>query len=207
MNQNFKENERELIKQVNYFKKRAEKMIKEGKLGDEHNQLIASCETLIETLNIHAAKRTEIILQRESLKNIVKDNAECPKCHTSAQLKHVGVDKSEQGWKCNKYKCRRCNIEFVWARPNNPWDLLEFMEHFISELKQKAENTDEAEKQQSMSIIEQMQMNLEKLKPVISASDADYEEMQTRESEMSKIVNEFKTHLQIERIKMEARDN
>ena len=43
--QDLKQNERELIKQVNYFKKRAAKMLVEGKIGAEHGELIGSCES------------------------------------------------------------------------------------------------------------------------------------------------------------------
>ncbi len=61
MNNNLKDNERALIKQVSFFKKRAEKLISEGKLGEEHTQLITTCETLISTVQLHAAKRAEIL--------------------------------------------------------------------------------------------------------------------------------------------------
>jgi len=46
MNQNLKENERELIKLVNFFRKRAEKLIKKGKLSEEHKQVINACEPI-----------------------------------------------------------------------------------------------------------------------------------------------------------------
>lgn len=209
MSHNLKENERELIKQVNYFKKRTEKMITEGKLGDEHKELISSCEKLVETLNIHASKREEVISQRESLKNIIKDNAACPKCGKNSFLKIVGIDTSDNGWKCNKYKCRKCNIEFVWSKPNNPWDLVPFMERLIGniETKLQTEEVDEAQRNESAEMIVGVRASLDKLKPIIEASDLDYAEMETREAEMSRIVNEFKMHLQIERIKMDAKDN
>lgn len=209
MSLNLKENERELIKQVNYFKKRTEKMITEGKLGEEHKELIASCEKLVETLNIHAAKREEVISQRENLKNIIKDNASCPKCGKNGFLKIVGTDTSDNGWKCNKYKCRKCNIEFVWTKPNNPWDFVPFMERLVRKIETKlqTEEVEEAYKQESTAMILQVKESLDKLKPVIEASDLDYAEMETREAEMSRIVNEFKMHLQIERIKMDAKDN
>jgi hypothetical protein len=49
--------------------------------------------------------------------------------------------------------------------------------------------------------------SITKLKPVVEASDLDWKELEERDAEMSRIVNEFKMHLQIERIKMEAKEN
>ncbi len=69
--------------------------------------------------------------QHENLKKIVRDNAECPKCKRSDQLKPKGLDPNEKGWKMNRYRCRRCNIAFTWNRPNNPWDMLEFVEDML----------------------------------------------------------------------------
>ena len=57
------------------------------------------------------------------------------------------------------------------------------------------------------NMIEQVHVSLAKLKPVIEASDLDFLEMEARDQDMNKIVNEFKMHLQIERIKMDAQDN
>ncbi len=209
MNQNLKDNEKELIKQVGYFKKRAEKRIAEGTVSEEHKQLIESCEKLTDTIQLHAAKRAEVVSQREALKGMLKENAECPKCHTSAQLKHIGIDTSDNGWKCNKYRCRKCNIEFVWAKPNNPWDLVPYLERLIGniETKLKEQEVDEEQKAQSENMVEQVRASLEKLKPVIEASNLDHQEMEERDQEMQRIVNEFKMHLQIERIKMDAQDN
>ncbi|HEY0029360.1 MAG TPA: hypothetical protein VGC65_01280 [Bacteroidia bacterium] len=209
MNQHLKENERELIKQVSYFKKRAEKIILEGKSAEDHLPLIESCEKLVDTIQLHAAKRAEILLQRETLKNIVKDNAVCPKCYKNTHLKPAGIDTGDNGWKCNKYRCRKCNIEFVWAKPNNPWDLVPYLERMIANIETKLseEGVEESQKEESTKMIEQIQLSLSKLKPVIEASDLDYAEMEAREADMSRIVNEFKMHLQIERIKLDAQDN
>lgn len=209
MSQNLKDNERELIKQVNYFKKRAEKQLSEGKIGEDHKQLIESCEKLVNTINLHASKRAEVLDQRETLKSIIKDNAECPKCFKNTHLKFVGVDTSDNGWKCNKYRCRKCNIEFVWAKPNNPWDLVPYLERMVGNIETKLQSADidEREKQESALMIEQIHMSLAKLKPIIEASDLDHRELQERDAEMDKIVNQFKMHLQIERIKMDAQDN
>ena len=105
MGPNLKENERELIKLINFFRKRAEILIKTDKLDAEYIKLIEACEKLVGQLAAHAEHRAEILLQRETLKNIIKDNAACPKCQKSNQLKLIGVDKNDKGWKSNKYKC------------------------------------------------------------------------------------------------------
>lgn len=207
--QDLKQNERELIRQVNYFKKRAAKMLVEGKIGEEHNDLIQSCEKLVDAVQLHAAKRAEVLTQRESLRTMLKDNAQCPKCNKNTNLKLVGVDTSDKGWKSNKYKCRKCNIEFVWAKPNNPWDLVPYLEAMVPtlEMRSKDEKLNDAERSELQHMIAQIHASLERLKPVIEASDLDYEEMQARDTEMNRLVNEFKMHLQIERIKMDAQDN
>ena len=209
MSQNLKDNERELIKQVNYFKKRAEKMLSEGKVDEDHRQLIESCEKLVDTIHLHAGKRGEVVEQRDALKGMIKDNAACPKCGKNTHLKHVGIDATDSGWKCNKYRCRKCNIEFVWAKPNNPWDLVPYLERMIKNIEEKLQGAgvDNIQQGESASMIEQVNLSLSKLKPIIEASDLDWQEMQAREADMDKIVNEFKMHLQIERIKMDAQDN
>src|SRR4051812_44437788 len=99
MSQNLKENERELIKLINFFRKRAEVLIKENKMDEDYRQLIEACEKLVGQLVAHAEHRAEILLQRETLKNIIKDNAVCPKCQKGNQLKFVGVDTNDKGWK------------------------------------------------------------------------------------------------------------
>jgi hypothetical protein len=206
MNLNLRDHERELIKIVNHFRKRADKLMAEGKLSDEHTRVSESCTNLIEKLNNHADGRAEIIGQREKLKGIVKDNANCPKCLQSIQLKLVGVYKNEQAWKCNKYKCRKCNIEFVWDKPNNAWDMIPFMEFYIGELQGRVEKELDAPelKTQTEAILIQMQETLQKLKPVIDASDVSYLEMEERDAEMTKMIKEFKSFLLIEKIKMDA---
>lgn len=196
MNPNLKENERELIKLVIFFKKKADKLIQEGKLGEEHKQMITACESLVEKLELHANNRKEILAQRELLRSIVKDNAVCPKCGRNTHLKHVGVATSEQGWKSNKYQCRRCNIQFVWNRPNNPWDLLPFMEAYLKEIREKA--GDEVDQDE----IDQVEKNLATLRPVLEASDRSYEEMKNSEAEMDQMIHTFRKHLLIEKIKM-----
>ncbi|MBA3665831.1 MAG: hypothetical protein H0W61_16740 [Bacteroidetes bacterium] len=142
--------------------------------------------------------------EREQLKGLVKDNARCPKCESNEQLKLVGVDKNEKGWKSNKYKCRRCNIEFVWSAPNNPWDMIPYVESFVADLEQKLnDEPDESLKQSTAGVLNLMTANLGKLKPVVEASDLDLEELNARETEMAELVHKFKKHLLIEKIRME----
>ena len=209
MNQNLRDHERELIKIVNHFRKRADKLMQEGKLGEEHKKVSESCANLIEKLILHADGRAEVIQQRENLKAIVKDNASCPKCEQSTQLKFIGVQKNEHDWKCNKYKCRKCNIEFVWDKPNNAWDMIPFMEFYIGELHGRIEKelTSPELKAQTEAILAQMQETLQKLKPVIEASDLSYHEMEIRDAEMASMIKQFKSFLLIEKIKMDAMDS
>jgi hypothetical protein len=205
MSQNLKENERELIKLINFFRKEAEALMREDAAVD-YNEVINSCEKLIAQINHHAAYREEVLKQRESLKGLIKDNAVCPKCASAGQLKHVGVDKSEEGWKSNKYKCRKCNIEFVLNRPNNPWDMIPYVEKFIFQLEEKFKQADlgDAERQQSETSIAQMKESMDKLKPVVEASDLDYKDLLSKDFEMDKLMHEFKNHLMIERIRMDT---
>lgn len=204
--QNLKENERELVKLMNYFRKQADKLMQQGKLGPEHEGVKAACEKLIDKLHLHAEQRAQIMQQRENLKGIVKDNAHCPKCSKNDMIKLTGTEKHEKGWQCNKYKCRRCNIEFIWQRPNNPWDMALFMENFINDLDTAMQNEamEPQLKEQSAGLIAEMQLNLDKLKPVISHVDKEYEEMQQRDTEMSKMIREFKSYLLIEKVKMDS---
>lgn len=203
MNQNLKENERELIKLVNFFKKKADKLLQEGKLGAEHQQLIIACENLANKLEMHASNRAEIFSQREMLKKLVKDNAVCPKCNKDAHLKLSGVHTTEQGWKSNRYTCRKCNIQFVWSRPNNPWDLVSYFEWYVEELRNQI-TEDAVDKEQSMELVDQLLENIGKLKPVLDASDRAYNDLKENENEMDKLIHGFKNHLLIEKIKMDT---
>jgi hypothetical protein len=209
MDPNLKPNEKELIKLIGFFKKRAEKLIREQKLDNKYEELILACEKLTAQLQVHALKRKEILEQRDKLKTLIKDNAECPKCNKSNQLKQVGVDTNEKGWKSNKYRCRNCNIEFVQTRPNNPWDMIPFLKQFMQELEAKFsnDNMDELTRNHSMAMLEQMRDSLDKLSPVIEASDEDYRELKERDLEMDKLIHEFKNNLLIERIKMDTWEN
>jgi len=204
MNPNLREHERELVKLVNFFKKRAEKLLKEGKLSEEHAQMNDSCENLISKIELHANVRASVIEQRETLEHVVKDNAFCPDCNKNTLLKLVGTDTHEKGWKSNKYRCRKCNIEFVWNRPNNPWDLVPFMEDHIAELEKTKEGKSEPEQAIVDSMIAQMYESLDMLKPALEKSDSEYNEMENRDMDMRKIITEFKKFLLIEKVKMDA---
>lgn len=166
MNNPFNAEERELIRLINFFKKRGDKLIQENKMDKEYNQLLETCDKLVEQLNIHAKNREDVLAGREQLKKLIKDNAYCPKCSKNSHLKLVGTDTSAQGWKSNKYKCRKCNIEFVWNTPNNPWDMIPYVEHFISEMQKKIqdEHLSESVQQINSDALSQMKENLNKLR-------------------------------------------
>lgn len=201
MDQQLKPEERELVKLVHYFKKRAEILIIENKLDDEYRQMLGTCDKLTEQLYVHAKSRQTVLAEREQLQNLVKDNAKCPSCNSNEMLKVIGVDTNEQGWKSNKYKCRRCNITFVWNTPNNPWDMIPYVENFLAGLEAKI--NEGAAEEQVLPALQQMKLNLAKLKPVVEASDLDFAELEEREKQMADLVNKFKKHLMIEKIRME----
>ncbi len=48
MEQNLKQEEREVIKLIGFFKKRAEQMLEEKKLPEEYKQLIEKAEKLLD---------------------------------------------------------------------------------------------------------------------------------------------------------------
>jgi hypothetical protein len=205
MDQNLKPEERELVKLVNYFKKRGEILIIENKLGDEYSQMLETCDKLVEQLQLHAKNRETVLKEREQLQNMVRDNAKCPSCNSNEMIKVIGVEKNEQGWKSNKYKCRRCNITFVWNTPNNPWDMIPYVEQFVVNMQNRLEEEglDEASKTNTALALEQMKNNIAKLKPVVEASDRDLAELEERETQMADMVHKFKKHLMIEKIKLE----
>ena len=208
MNKNYKSNERELVKVVNYFKRQSKMLIAEGRLGDEHQKIEDTVDRFIQQMDSHANIRAAILEQRDYLNKLVKDNAECPKCHTKDMIKIVGTEKNEKGWKSNRYKCRKCNIQFTWNRPNNPWDMIQYIEEILQQLLEQSNNAtaSDTEKEQSNAALESMQANLEKLKPVIDAHDKEYNELQARDAEMEQLIHEFKNSLLIEKIKMDTWD-
>lgn len=209
MNKHFKANERELVKVATFFKKQSKKLIEEGKLGEEHKKVEDAVDKFVAHMESHADARALILEQRESLQKLVKDDAECPGCHKKDMLKYAGIEKNEKGWKSNRYKCRRCNIEFTWTRPNNPWDMIRYIEEMMVILQGKAEDpgVSDQEKSHILAGLENMKANLGKLRPVIDAHDAEYNALLAREEEMERLIHEFKNSLMIEKIKMDTWEN
>ncbi|HSI91828.1 MAG TPA: hypothetical protein VK927_11980 [Adhaeribacter sp.] len=203
---NLKPTERELIKLINFFKKRAENLVAEGVLTEQEQQVTSACENLANSLYVHAANRDAVLEKRDKLSTIVKDQASCPKCEKNDQLKLNGVAQNEQGWKSNKYKCRRCNIMFTWNRPNNPWDLVPYLRTVITELEETAANEQMPPQTREHAAVnrEMMLENLARLEPVLQESDEELTAMQKREKEMSKLIHEFKNYLMIEKIKLDV---
>lgn len=209
MNKHFKPNERELVKVATFFKKQSRKLIAEGRLGEENKKVEEAVDRFIEHMENHANTRAFVLEQRDYLKKIVKDNPQCPQCHSRDMLKLVGSEKNDKGWKSNRYKCRKCNILFTWNMPNNPWDMIAYIQEVLATLRAKHENADtsEAEKQEALANIANLQGNLDKLKPVIDAHEKEYQDLQKREEDMDKLIHEFKNSLLIEKIKMDTWEN
>lgn len=205
----FKQHERELIKVANYFKRQSKKLIGEGKLGEEHHQVEEAVDKFIAQMTDHSTIRASILEHRSYLSKLVKDNAECPKCRTRDMIKLVGTEKNEKGWKSNRYKCRKCNIQFTWNRPNNPWDMIKYIDETIVQLQTRSlmGNVSDEEKEQARVVIESMETSLSQLRPVIEAHDKEYEALVTRDEEMQRLIHEFKNTLLIEKIKMDTWQN
>lgn len=202
---NLKAEERELIRLVNFFKRKVKVLTAENKLKEDYSEMIQTCEKLVEQIAIHAGHRDTVIKDRERLKGLIKEQALCPHCGKNFNLKLIGTDKSAEGWKSNKYRCKKCNIEFVWNAPNNPWDMVPYVEKYIFTLEEKLEkeDVDDDTKEQNHQAIEQLKGNLAKLKPIVEASELDLSEMESRDKEMSEIVRNFTKQLMIEKIRME----
>lgn len=205
----FKPHERELIKVASFFKRQSKKLISEGKLSDEHRNVEEAVDKFVEQMTDHANVRAAILGQRDLLSKLIRDNAECPKCHTKDMIKLVGTEKTEKGWKSNRYKCRKCNIRFTWNRPNNPWDMIAYIEDVIIQLQTRVVTgkISEEEKQQSLTVISSMEASLSQLKPVIESHDKEYNALVTREEEMARLIHEFKNTLLIEKIRMNTWEN
>jgi hypothetical protein len=203
---NLKANERELLKLINFFRKRAEKLVSAGELNEQDQQVTQACQNLANTLNDHAGLRAAIMEKREKLANIVKDQAKCPKCERNSHLKFNGVAYSEQGWKSNKYKCRRCNIVFTWNRPNNPWDLIPYLREVIAEMEETMQDEQQPAHTREHAAFNRDQMleNIARLEPVLQTSDEEMASLEAREKEMAKMIHQFKNYLLIEKIKMDA---
>lgn len=208
MNKNFNQKERDVVKLAGFFKRESIKLMEEGKLGEEHKSVEDAVNQFLMHLENHADTRAAILEQREYLNKLVKDNASCPKCHTNEKLKVVGTEKNDKGWKSNRYKCRKCNIEFTWNLPNNPWHMIEYIQEMLGQMSTKAADAvSEEDKALALETISGMQANLDKLKPVIDAHDKDYQDLQTREQDMERLLHEFKNSLMIEKIKMDTWEN
>jgi hypothetical protein len=201
--------ERELVKAANQFKKRAQNLVKAQKLNEEHLKIVEACDQLLAQVHHHAERRAAVEDQHEQLKKLVQDNAQCPRCKRSDYLRLAGIFTNEQGWKMNKYRCRRCNIEFVWNRPNNPWDMLRFIDALLVQLDLSlaAEGTDPAAREQNLRMKEQVMQNLVKLKPVVEASDESLRDIRQKDEEMAQMLHEFKNYLLIETIKLDSWEN
>ncbi len=200
-----KANERELIKLIRFFSKMASRLIENGEVSSENNQLTAACENLENQLYHHANNRSAILDKRDKLEKIVEDNAKCPKCERADMLKRTGVTTNAKGWRSNTYRCRRCNTEFTWSKPNNPWHLAEFLEFYIHELEVGLENEQNAQIIQSTrSAINQMKDSLNRMHPVLATSDEEMSALQEKEQEMTKLIHQFKNYLLIEKIKLDA---
>ncbi|AKQ44969.1 hypothetical protein TH63_03925 [Rufibacter radiotolerans] len=205
MNQHMTENEREVIKLINFFKKKGERLAEEGSLTQEHQDLNAACERLTEKIYNHADFRQQVLEKHETLKGIIEDSAQCPSCGKVDKLKKVGVATNELGWKSNRYKCRRCNIEFTWNRPNNPWDMIPFLEICLQELDT---NLGSAEmegdlRERAQGARDHMSVSLEQLRAAIASADEEKARMEEQDREMSRMLHEFKKYLLIEKIKLE----
>jgi len=209
MNKNFKPNERELVKVATFFKKQSKKLIDEGRLGEENRQVAEAVDRFIQHLDNHANTRAFMMEQRDYLRKLIKDNARCPQCHSSEMLKPAGTETNDKGWKSNRYKCRKCNIYFTWNMPNNPWDMIGYIEEVLQTLRLKLSQTGTTphETAEAEASVANMQANLDKLRPVIEAHDKDFADMQARDEEMDKLVHEFKNSLLIEKIKMDTWEN
>lgn len=209
MNKHFNQKERDVVKLAAFFKKESKKLIEEGKLGEENKKVEEAVDRFVEHIHNHVNTRVFVLEQREYLNKLVKDNAKCPKCQTNEKLKLVGTEKNEKGWKSNRYKCRKCNIEFTWNLPNNPWHMIEYIEEVLEQLRTKIEDgtTQQQDREEATKVIEGMHANLDKLKPVIDAHNKDFNDLQVRELEMEKLIHEFRNSLLIEKIKMDTWEN
>jgi hypothetical protein len=205
MEENLNQEERSVLKLISYFQKRKKELEEGGQLDDALSQLMETCEKLAAQLHVHADNRAAIHSSRQELQNMIRDNAKCPQCHSAANLKLIGTERNEKNWVSNKYKCRACNISFVWNAPNNPWDMIPYVEQFISDLEVKIADSDidDENRKATEKAISQMRDSISALKPVVEASDAQLKEMNDREEQMADIVGKVKKHLMIQKIRLE----
>lgn len=203
MNKNLNQKERDVVKLATFFKKESQRLMDAGRLGEDSLKVQEAVDSFLSHVDHHANTRAFLGEQREYLNQLVKDNASCPKCHSREKLKVIGIEKNDKGWKSNRYKCRKCNIEFTWNLPNNPWHMIAYIEEMLSTMASRAVQDEGADS----SMIQGMKANLDKLKPVIEAHDKDFEDFQNREEEMQRLLHEFKNSLMIEKIKMDTWEN
>ena len=85
--------------------------------------------------------------------------------------------------------------------------MIQYIEEVLQQMNVKAENASEEDKAFTTQAINNMKESLDKLKPVIEAHDKDYQDLQTREQEMERLLHEFKNSLMIEKIKMNTWEN
>jgi predicted house-cleaning noncanonical NTP pyrophosphatase (MazG superfamily) len=203
-----KATERELLKLIRFFRKRGEQLAEAGELTEESEKLSEACQNLEAQLYRHAENRTAILDKRDRLNKIIEDNAQCPKCHKADMLKKTGVATNEYGWKSNTYRCRRCNTSFTWNRPNNPWDMVAFLERYIQELEQSLQQEHREDMRHHIEgAIPQLQDSLFRLRPVLQTSDEEVEALEQKEKEMGKLIHQFKNYLLIEKIKLDTYPN
>ncbi|PRY11276.1 hypothetical protein CLV24_11171 [Pontibacter ummariensis] len=200
-----KANEKELIRLIRFFSKRAATLMNTGELSQEHEQLTKACQNLESQLLQHARNRAAILDKRERLNNIIEDKTQCPKCNKADLLKKNGTSTNEHGWRSNTYRCRRCNTDFTFNKPNNPWHMAEFLEMYIQELEQGLLLAQEEDLRQHMeAAIPQLQDSLYRLRPVLQTSDEEVSALKLKEREMDKLIHQFKNYLLIEKIKLDT---
>jgi hypothetical protein len=202
----FHPNERDLIKIINQFRKKTHGLIEAGTVSEDHKKILDSCNTLIQHLEGHAQARADVLARYDSFKNSIKDNAKCPKCGKVDQLKLKTVVKDEEGKRYNRYRCRRCNIDFTWNLPNNPWDMVKHLDKVNETFKMKMvllpEGSEEREAVQKT--IDSVTASVSGLQPVLETAENDKNIIEEKDQEMAKVIHEFKNYLSIELIKMDT---
>ena len=97
-------------------------------------------------------------------------------------------------------------MEFPWNKPNNPWDMVLFLNSYMQDLTLtlEDENSVPEVREQATQVLAQLQQSLAQLKPVLDTSDQEYADLETAELEMSKMIHEFRNYLLIEKIKLDT---
>lgn len=83
--------------------------------------------------------------------------------------------------------------------------MIAYVEDFILKIEGKLADPefDEETRQTNTIALEQMKVNLDKLKPVVEASDRNLKEFEERDFLIQDMVHKFRKHLMIEKIRME----